>query len=90
MRRGGLLCLELGNLSTIPFEDLRDPVTGRTRVRLVDTQSEQYELSRKYMTRLEQHDLDDPDMRQRLAEAANILPEDLERHFGAGIMPFKF
>jgi 6-phosphofructokinase 1 len=88
--RGGLLCLELGNLSTIPFEDLRDPATGRTRVRLVDTQSEQYELSRKYMTRLERHDLEDPDMRQRLAEAANISPEDLERHFGAGIIPFKF
>ena len=35
LRLGGLVCLEGGHLRTVPFEELRDAATGRTRVRLV-------------------------------------------------------
>ena len=37
----------------MPFEELLDPETGRTRVRLVDTEAEHYRVARDYMIRLE-------------------------------------
>ena len=88
MRHGGLVCLERGHLKAIPMEDLRDAATGRTRLRMVDTESQHYEAARKYMLRLERRDLDDPEMRAKLARAANMRPEDLAQLFaGVGLAP---
>ena len=47
LRYGGMVCLESGHLRVLPFEEFRDPVTGRTRVRLVDIQSEHYQVARE-------------------------------------------
>ena len=77
LRYGGLVCLDDGHRSVMCFQELRDPVTGRTRVRKVDTGSEHYAVARQYMTRLEQRDLLDPDMRSKLAAAAQMSPESL-------------
>jgi len=85
LRYGGLVCLEEGCLQALPFEDIRDPATGRTRTRLVDIESEYYQVARDYMQRLERRDLEDPDMRAKLAAAANVRPEDLERTFAAAL-----
>jgi len=85
LRYGGLVCLEEGRLQALPFEDIRDPATGRTRTRLVDVESEYYQVARDYMQRLERRDLEDPDMRAKLAAAANVRPEDLERTFAAAL-----
>lgn len=81
LRYGGLVCLEDGHRIVIPFHELRDPVTGRTRVRRVDTGSEHYTVARKYMIRLEQRDLFDPEMRSKLAAAAHVSPDDFVREF---------
>ena len=82
MQHGGLVCLESGHLRALPFEELRDPATGRTRVRLADIESEHYEVARKYMIRLERGDLEDPEMRAKLAQAASMTPEELDNRFG--------
>ena len=50
------------HLHVIPFEQMRDPVSGRTRVRYVDMQSEHYRVARQYMIRLNRRDLNDADM----------------------------
>ncbi len=76
-----MVCLEDGHLKVLPFEELRDPLTQRTRVRLVDIHSESYHVARDYMIRLEKEDLADPDMKLRLATAANMNPEEFERQF---------
>ena len=65
----------------MPFEELRDPLTQRTRVRLVDIHSESYHVARDYMIRLENKDLADPDMKLRLATAAKMEPDEFERRF---------
>ena len=78
---GGLVCLEDGHLKVLPFAELRDPLTQRTRVRRVDINSESYHVARDYMIRLEKEDLADPDMKLRLATAANMKPDDFERQF---------
>ena len=88
-RDGGLICLQDGHLRVVPFQDLRDPETGRTRVRKVDVESEHYAVARKYMIRLERRDLENPEMLGKLAGAASISPEAFSRTFGpaAGLLP---
>ena len=81
LRYGGLVCRQDGHRSALPFEELWDPATGRTRIRRVDCSSEHYVVARKYMIRLERRDLADPGMRSKLAAAANMSPEDFEREF---------
>src|SRR5206468_3256817 len=49
-----------GRFSPMPFDEMLDPATGRTRVRLVDTSSEQYQIARRYMVRLRHEDLANP------------------------------
>jgi len=78
---GGLVCLEGGHLRVLPFEELRDPTTGRTRVRTVDVRSEHYRVARQYMIRLERKDLEDPKMRVKLAEAAGLAPKEFVEEF---------
>ena len=81
LRYGGLVCLDSGRLHVLPFDEIRDPVTGRTRARLVDIGSEYYEVAREYMIRLEPRDLEDPEMLGKLAAAANMTAEEFERTF---------
>ena len=81
LRLGGLVCLAAGHLQALPFEELRDPATGRTRIRMVDIRSEHYIAARKYMIRLEPRDLEDPEMRSQLAEAAAMTPEQFSQVF---------
>ena len=85
LRYGGLVCLESGHLRVLPFEELRDPDTGRTRVRLVDIRSDHYKVAREYMLRLGKHDLEDPEMRFKLAEASNMTPDGFERKFAPSL-----
>ncbi|MCZ6788696.1 MAG: hypothetical protein O7D33_01915, partial [Chloroflexi bacterium] len=79
--QGGLVYLERGHLKTMPFEELRDPATGRTRIRMVDIHSPHYEVARKYMIRLEPGDLEQPEMQAKLAMAAGVESSELEHLF---------
>jgi 6-phosphofructokinase 1 len=72
-------------LHALPFQELRDPETGRTRVRTVDIQSEHYISTRQYMIRLEPQNLTNPEMRAKLAEAANMSPADFGRAFASAV-----
>ena len=80
---GALICLVDGRIEAVPFDQLRDPATGRTRVRKVDIDGHGYRVARKYMIRLEKRDLDDPEMCRKLAEEAGMKPEDFIRRFGS-------
>ncbi len=79
---GGLICLVDGDIKVMPFDQLRDPVTGRTRVRTVNVEGEGYLVARKYMIRLERSDLANCEMRSRLAEAAGMTPDEFMERFG--------
>ena len=79
---GGLVCLERDQLGVLAFDDLRDPVTGRTSVRLVDTSSIRYEVARKYMIRVTPEDLADSEMCQSLSEAAGVSVDEFTGRFG--------
>lgn len=63
------------------FDDLKDPETGKTRVRAVDTKSLAFRIAKEYMIRLERRDLDSDDMLKKLASAAHISPEEFKKQF---------
>jgi 6-phosphofructokinase 1 len=81
VKEGGMVCLVGGRLEILPFDELRDPVTGRTKVRLVDINSEHYKVAREYMIRLEREDLEKPEMLAKLAAAAKMTPEEFKKKF---------
>jgi 6-phosphofructokinase 1 len=81
LRRGGFVTLDGVHLKTLPFEALKDPETGRTRVRLVDLDSDHYRVAREYMIRLEPEDLADDAKCARLAEAAGIGVEEFRTEY---------
>jgi ATP-dependent phosphofructokinase / diphosphate-dependent phosphofructokinase len=81
VKEGGMVCLVGGRLEVLPFDELRDPVTGRTKVRLVDINSEHYKVAREYMIRLEREDLENPEMLAKLAAAAKMTPEEFKKKF---------
>ena len=85
LRYAGLICVESGHISVLPFDELHDPATGRVRVRMVDVHSEHYHVARKYMIRLEQHDLHDATMTAKLAQAAQMTPEAFAAGFAAAV-----
>lgn len=71
-----------GRFRPIPFGEMLDPNTGHTRVRLVDTSSEQYQIARRYMVRLRREDLEDPESLARLASVVDQTPEQFRAEFG--------
>jgi 6-phosphofructokinase 1 len=86
LKFGGVVCLgRAGHLNVIPFEELRDPETDRTQVRLVDVESEHYQVARQYMIRLEPRDLEDPVMLETLADAAGVAPDEFKAQFAESV-----
>jgi 6-phosphofructokinase 1 len=71
-----------GRFQPQPFQDMLDPRTGRTRVRLVDVGSEQYEIARRYMVRLRSEDLEQPETLTSLAAVVHQSPDEFRHTFG--------
>jgi 6-phosphofructokinase 1 len=71
---GALIALVDGVATPLALDDLRDPQSGRIRVRRVDVASESYRSARAAMTRLEREDLVEPQL-TRLARATSLAPD---------------
>ncbi len=82
LRFGGMICQVDGQRKVLAFDDLRDPDTGRIRVRTVDIDSEYYAVAREYMIRLDAEDWRDRDFISQMAQAANLTLEAFESAFG--------
>ncbi|MCI0811396.1 MAG: 6-phosphofructokinase [Chloroflexi bacterium] len=82
LRFGGMICQVDGQRKVLAFDDLRDPDTGRIRVRTVDVDSEYYAVAREYMIRLDPEDWRDRDFISQMAQAANLTLEAFESAFG--------
>jgi len=54
-----MISMQGGHFVPIPFSEMLDPDTGRTRVRLVDIRSTRYAIARRYMIRLRRDDFED-------------------------------
>ena len=76
-----MITLRGGNLEPIPFNKIIDPQTGKIRVRMVNTNTESYQVALKYMIRLEREDLEDPETLRGLAEIASLSTEQFRQRF---------
>jgi ATP-dependent phosphofructokinase / diphosphate-dependent phosphofructokinase len=68
------------SIRPIPFVELIDYSTGKTKIRKVDIDTETYEVARKYMIRLEQEDFQGEHL-NRLAKTAKMDPEQFKSRF---------
>jgi 6-phosphofructokinase len=71
-----------GHFQPMPFDQMLDPRTGRTRVRQVDASAEHYRIAREYMVRLNRSDFASPATLASLAEAVGVTPEQFRAEFG--------
>jgi 6-phosphofructokinase 1 len=78
---GAMVSIQGGRLIPIPFDDLRDPVTGKTRTRRVDITAEGYKVARAYMIRLEAEDFEHAPWVDKLADAANLTSGAFRQQF---------
>ncbi len=78
---GAMISVQGGRMVPIPFDDLREPTTGKTKVRLVDTASEGFRVARAYMIRLDAEDFVHAAWVDRLAEAAHLSPGVFRQRF---------
>lgn len=74
---GALITIQDNNAVPMRFEDIKDPATGKTKVRKVNTGSIQYRIARGLMMRLEKEDLDDPG----LANAYRMEPAEFKERY---------
>ena len=76
-----MVTVQNGHFVPIPFPQMLDPETGRTRVRPVDVNSEQYKIARRYMVRLRRDDFTDEIALSRLAAVAGREPSKFRERF---------
>jgi 6-phosphofructokinase 1 len=76
-----MVSIQDGRFAPIPFKELLDPVTGRARVRMVDTESQSYQIARQYMIRLDDEDLKEPERLARHAALVHLSPEAFLQRF---------
>ena len=84
-KTGAMVSIVNGKFSPIPFDAILDSATKRTKVRMVDVTSEHYRIARRYMTRLEKQDFEQPDS---LTSCAGVvrLPPDMFRQRFSGVL----
>jgi len=84
LRDGGtnaLITIQNNQIVPIPFDQIIDPATKKTRIRMVNTHSIQYRIARQYMIRLEKKDFNPGIEFERLAVAAKMPPEEFRKRF---------
>ena len=81
---GAMIMLKDGKSLPIKFSDLLDPKTGKTRIRTVDVDSDDYKMARRYMIRLEKEDLEGAAL-AKLAAVVKMTPEDFKKKFAIAV-----
>jgi 6-phosphofructokinase 1 len=83
---GVMVTMQDCNLVPVPFEDLVDPKTNRTRIRQVDLGSYAYSVARAYMIRLEPEDFNKQGTLRALASEAGMTPDEFRARYEPTIL----
>lgn len=78
---GAMIVFYEGRLKAVPFVEMTDPATGKTKLRYMDIASEPYIVARKYMIRLEPEDFKGEALR-RLARTARMTEAEFKARYG--------
>ncbi len=76
-----MVSLQGGRFVPIPFRQLLDPETGRTKVRQVDVSSTHYAIARRFMIRVRRDDFDDARGLAAMAAAAGLTVAEFRAQF---------
>ncbi len=76
-----MVLIDRGRRTFMTFDEMRDPDSGDTQLRLVDTSSESYLVARRYMQRLTASDFNDTEELERLAGLADMSPDAFVDHY---------
>jgi 6-phosphofructokinase len=76
-----MVSLQGGRFVPVPFRDMLDPETGRTKVRQVDIGSTHYAIARRFMLRIRRDDFDDAEHLAALAAAARLGVAEFRAQF---------
>jgi 6-phosphofructokinase len=76
-----MISLQAGQFIPIPFQDMIDGQTGRTKVRLVDIHSTRYAIARRYMLRLRRDDFNDPHELAKFAATVGMSLQEFRQEF---------
>ena len=76
-----MVSMQGGNFVPIPFAEVIDPDSGRTRVRMVDIHSTRYGIARRYMIRLRRDDFEDPHELAKFAATAGVSLQQFRGEF---------
>jgi 6-phosphofructokinase 1 len=76
-----VISMQAGHFVPIPFSQMIDPETGRTRLRLVDIHSTRYAIARRYMIRMRRDDFDDPHELAKFAATVGLSLQEFRREF---------
>jgi len=74
------------NLCPIPFKEMIDPLTGKTQVRLVDTNSSLYTTAQHYMIRVEPSDCENQKLLNEMAAKTTLKADQLVEFLKPGII----
>ncbi len=77
-----MVSIQNGRFTPIPFKQMVDSSTGRTKVRMVDIESLSYQIARQYMIRLTEADVNNQDALDRYAALAGLSAEAFRERFG--------
>jgi len=78
---GAMISIQNGRFVPLYFNEILDPATNRTRVRMVDPSSESFYIARRYMLRLNKADFEDPHELAKLAATAHISIDEFKKRF---------
>jgi 6-phosphofructokinase 1 len=76
-----MISMQGGHFIPVPFEEMTDVTTGRSKVRLVNVSSTRYAIARRYMIRLRRDDFEDPHQLAKLASTVHLSLDDFRRQF---------
>ncbi|MBI1816881.1 MAG: 6-phosphofructokinase [Deltaproteobacteria bacterium] len=76
-----MISMQGGKFVPVPFAQLIDPQTGRTRVRMVDVHSARYAIARRYMIRLRRDDFEDPHELAKFAATVGLTLQEFRQQF---------
>ena len=78
-----MVSIQNGRFTPISFKQMVDSSTRRTKVRMVDIDSQSYQIARQYMIRLTKDDLSNPDLLGRYAALSGLSREVFTERFSA-------
>jgi 6-phosphofructokinase 1 len=78
---GAMISIQNGRFVPLYFNDILDPATNRTRIRMVDPSSESFYIARRYMLRLNKADFEDPHELAKLAATAHVSIDEFKKRF---------